>query len=106
MDKKKPGKFPMRMTFNYKQDYPSWNNSYISSIKKNQETTKEDHFTEDAIQKLLDIADGDMKNLDNWISEQIAQIDAEIKAELEQVNDGDLLVEDAKKLFDKLFDKE
>ena len=104
MDKKKPGKFPSRITFNYKQSYPGWNNSYISSVYQNQKEDN-DHFSDEAVEKLLNIADGDMRKLDEWITEQIKQIDEEIKAELEQVNEGDLLVEDAKKLFDKLFEK-
>ena len=40
-------------------------------------------FTDDAIDKLLAISDGDMAKLDEWITEQLQEIESEIKAEVD-----------------------
>lgn len=40
-------------------------------------------FDEQAIDKLMQITDGDMANLDKWISEELAKIDFEMKLDTE-----------------------
>ena len=40
-------------------------------------------FDEDAIDKFMQIADGDMANLDKWITEELKKIDLEMKIETE-----------------------
>jgi len=40
-------------------------------------------FTDDAVDKLLAISDGDMAKLDEWITEQLKEIDAEMKSEID-----------------------
>lgn len=40
-------------------------------------------FTDDAIDKLLSISDGDMAKLDEWITEQLQEIESEMKDEID-----------------------
>lgn len=57
-------------------------------------------FNDEAVRKLLEISDGDMQKLDEWIAEQLAELEAEIAAdenvqqELAELEVIDMMVED------------
>ena len=63
-------------------------------------------FTDEAVDKLLLIADGDWRNLDRWITEQLHEIEAEIAEEKRQLefdfSSHDTL-ENQREMFDRLF---
>lgn len=40
-------------------------------------------FTDDAVDKLLSISDGDLAKLDEWITEQLKEIEVEMQSEID-----------------------
>ena len=97
MNKKDNNKKEWQMTFKFDQPY---NADYEYVILPN------GGFTDDAVDKLLEIADGDWRNLDRWITEQLHEIEAEMAEEKRQLefdfSSHDTL-ENQREMFDRLF---
>lgn len=63
-------------------------------------------FTDDAVDKLLEICDGDFEKLDQWIVEQLEQIAEEIKEDQKQLEfnfEETTTLEEQREMFDRLF---
>ena len=63
-------------------------------------------FTDEAVNKLMSICDGDFDKLDKWISEQLALISEEIEEDKKQLSfdfDSDATLEEQRDMFSRLF---
>ena len=99
MNKKDDNKKEWQMTFKFNQPY---NADYEYVILPN------GGFTDDAVDKLLEIADGDWRNLDRWITEQLQDIEAEIAEEKRQLEfdfNPETTLEEQREMFDRLFEE-
>lgn len=103
MNKKDKKNQSMQMTFKFVQPYTVKLTDWYDNV--NYETLN-GGFTDDAVDKLLEIADGDWRNLDRWITEQLHEIEAEIAEEKRQLefdfSSHDTL-ENQREMFDRLF---
>lgn len=96
MKKKDKKNKSWQMTFKFDQPYTT--NQYV--------VVPNGGFTDDAVEKLLDIADGDWRNLDRWITEQLDDIQAEIDEENRQLEfdfNPETTLEEQREMFDRLF---
>ena len=91
----------MQMSFKFVQPYTvkltDWNGNF-ENINGG--------FTDDAVEKLLEIADGDWQNLDRWITQQLDEIQAEIDEENRQLEfdfNPETTLEEQREMFDRLF---
>ena len=99
MNKKDKKNQSAQMTFKFVQPY---------TVKLNSVNFENVNggFTDDAVDKLLEIADGDWRNLDRWITEQLQDIEAEIAEENRQLEfdfNPETTLEEQREMFDRLF---
>lgn len=99
MNKKDKKNQSAQMTFKFVQPYTmKLNNVNFENVNGG--------FTDDAVDKLLEIADGDWRNLDRWITEQLQDIEAEIAEEKRQLEfdfNPETTLEEQREMFDRLF---
>lgn len=97
--KKSKGEFQYSFTFSqpYVVNVPLTANDF---------DMKNGGFTDDAVNKLMQICDGDFQKLDKWIGEQLLEIEKEIEEENRQLEfdfNPDTTLEEQREMFSRLF---